>query len=112
MANDYYWNKAKWEVNQEGRGVKISPFTAMIAAVVLGGLFVVFLPFIGLALFAKHLAAKAVSLVKPLFQTSVVPLAAPGEAHLTGSPGKGHEESMDETLDGLAKEIQDRREQD
>ena len=111
--NDYYWNQAKWEVNQNGEGVRISPLVAIMIAPLLGGLFVVFMPFIGLALFAQHLAKKTVSLVRPLFQTTMAPIALPGEAHLTGSRSEGVKESAaaEDTLEKLSKEIQARREE-
>ncbi len=109
MANAYYWNSAKWEVNQDGIGKEIHPLVAMLASITLGGLFVVFLPFIGLYLFAKHVAGLIAAPVKTLFTTTATPMALPGEAHLTGTPGKGDGEVKDSELEELSKEIQDRR---
>lgn len=109
MANAYYWNAAKWEVNQEGIGKEIHPLVAMFAALTLGGLFVVFLPFIGLYLFGKQVAMTVANPIKSLFTTTAVPMALPGEAHLTGSPGKGDGEVKSDKLEELSKEIQDRR---
>jgi len=109
MANAYYWNSAKWEVNQDGIGKEIHPLVAMFAAITLGGLFVVFLPFIGLYLFAKFVASKAAEPIRALFTTSSIPMALPGEAHLTGAPGTGEGKDPSSELEELSKEIQDRR---
>lgn len=109
MANAYYWNAAKWEVNQDGIGKEIHPLVAMFAAITLGGLFVVFLPFIGLYLAAKQLAIAVAKPIRALFTATALPMALPGEAHLTGSPGKGDGEVKDGELEELSKEIQDRR---
>jgi hypothetical protein len=79
---------------------------AMFAAITLGGLFVVFLPFIGLYLFGKQMAVMASKPVKELFQTSVVPTAAPGAAYFTGTPG---ENEKGNSLEELSKEINDKR---
>jgi len=110
MEKSYYWNAAKWEVNQDGVGKEIHPLVAMLAAVMVGGLFVVFLPFIGLYLFAKFVASKAAEPVRALFTTSSIPMALPGEAHLTGAPGTGEGKDPNSDLEELSKEIQDRRE--
>ena len=108
MANAYYWNSAKWEVNQDGIGKEIHPLVALMASAMLGGLFVVFLPFIGLYLFGKHVATMIANPVKALFSTAATPMPLPGEAHLTGTPGeKG--ETQDGEISELAAEIESRR---
>lgn len=111
MNNSYYWNSKKWEVNQSGEGTPIHPMVAVFAALTLGGLFVVFLPFIGLYLFAKHMTQKSIEMVKPLFHNSVAPIAVPGEAYLMGSRTEGVSESKaaKDTLEELSKEIQNLR---
>ena len=111
MGNEYYWNQKEWEVNQNGVGVKVHPLVALAVAPLIGGLFVVFMPFIGLYLFAKFLANKMASLVHLLFQTSITPIAEPGSAYLTGSKTEGTNESKaaEDTLAELAKEIKARR---
>jgi hypothetical protein len=109
MANAYYWDADRWQVNQDGIGTEIHPLVAMLAAIALGGLFVVFLPFIGLYLFGKHVASFIAAPIRALFTTTAVPMAVPGEAHMTGAPGKGEGGVHDEKLEELSKEIQDRR---
>lgn len=110
--NDYYWNQKNWEINQDGEGVRVHPLVALMIAPALGGLFVVFMPFIGLALFAQALARKASGLISPLFQTAVAPISLPGEAHLTGVKGEEGMKSKaaEDTLEKLSEEIQARRE--
>ena len=108
MKNAYYWDAERWQVNQEGFGKEIHPLVALFAAITLGGLFVVFLPFIGLYLFGKQVAVTLASPVKDLFQTSVTPTAAPGMAHFTGTPGK---DDKGNSLEELSKEINDKRAQ-
>jgi hypothetical protein len=76
-----------------GRGsdryVRISWVTALLLAPVLGGLFVVLLPFIGLGLFLRlawrKLTGSAREGARDLAAT-VTPGWRPGEAHLTGRP--------------------------
>ena len=105
---NYYFDVKHLEVNQEGRGTQVHPLIAIFLAISIGGLFVVFLPFIGLYLFIKHMASLAVKPIKALFTTSFTPIAEPGNAYMTGaSPGKS--EAGEETLKDLAKEINDKR---
>ena len=110
MTNEYFWNSAKWEINQSGDGVKVHPLVALAIAPLLGGLFVVFMPFIGLYLFGKFMASKAANLVKSLFHISVTPIAEPGSSYMTGSKAK-NSQAGEETLKELTKEIQERRNQ-
>lgn len=81
----YYFDKANWEVNTEGRGMEISPWVALAVAPILGGLFVVFLPFIGIAMFAQFVIGKLVNAVKELAHGVTAPVSVPGESHFTGS---------------------------
>jgi hypothetical protein len=85
---------------------------ALMIAPLLGGLFVVFMPFIGLALLAQHLMGKVADLTGHLFRSTVTPIALPGEAHLTGRRSEKAKESRaaEGTLEELSKEIQGRRE--
>jgi len=114
MANNlsYYFHKQNWSIDTTPPGRRIGTLTALVISAVMGLLFVVFLPVIGFVLAGKALLKKTTGLVKPVFQTSVSPIAPLGEAHLTGSPGSSEPtltHSYDETLDELAKEIQERR---
>ena len=113
MGNEYYWNQKNWEVNQNGVGVRVHPLVALAVAPLLGGLFVVFMPFIGLYLFAKFLASKMSALAHSLFQTSVAPIAEPGSAYMTGSKSERTSKSTaaEDTLKELTKEIQSCRDE-
>jgi hypothetical protein len=129
VRSGYYWNMGKWEVTPVARdGEKLPggradkflriPLIAVFAIVpIMGGLFVVFLPFIGFAL-AIYAAVKP---LVALFQKSAQDLAAtvtpgwqPGEAHFTGKRADESQEhkgppSKDDALGKLEREIESRR---
>lgn len=129
VRSGYYWNMGKWEVIPVARdGEKLPgaradkylriPLIAVFAIVpIMGGLFVVFLPFIGFAL-AIYAAVKP---LVALFQKSAQDLAAtvtpgwqPGEAHFTGKRADEPQErkgspSKDDALGKLEREIESRR---
>ena len=128
VQGGYYLSKSNWEifpVEKDGQKlpgpasehfVKVPTAAALLLMPVLGGLMVVFLPFIGL-----YLSAQAA--LRPLagvFQRSAQDLAAtvtpgwqPGEAHFTGKATedkKGNEAGAGEDrLERLAREIEERR---
>jgi hypothetical protein len=129
VRNGYYWNMGKWEVIPVARdGEKLPggradrflriPLIAVFAILpIMGGLFVVFLPFIGFAL-AIYAAVKPLI---ALFHRSAQDLAAtvtpgwqPGEAHFTGKrAGEAQEKkgppSKDDALGKLEREIESKR---
>jgi hypothetical protein len=128
VQGGYYLSKSNWEIfpiEKDGQKlpgaasehyVKISTATALMVMPVLGGLMVVFLPFIGLYLAAKT----AVGGVTGVFHRSAQDLAAtvtpgwaPGAAHFTGkaTEDKAAEESKagEASLDALSKEIENKR---
>ena len=85
---------------------------------VLGGLMVVFLPFIGLYMTAKAAASPLVGMFRRSAQdlaATVTPGWQPGEAHFTGK--RTEEKATDKApskevdLEQLAKEIQAKREE-
>jgi hypothetical protein len=130
VKSGYYLSKANWEffpVEHDGQRlpgtsaehyVQLPLAAVLVVMPVLGGLMVVFLPFIGLALMAQ-------AAVKPLtgiFRSSARDLAAtvtpgwaPGAAHFTGKANEaaGEKEAqkagIDAELDRLAAEIEERR---
>ncbi len=124
----YYWNPKAWSVTpipDEGgmlpgdavdRYVKVPILVALALMPIVGGLFVVFLPFIGFALtfyaIARKLAGGAKKGAEELAAT-VSPGWVPGEAHLTGKraekDGEKGEPAKDEALDKLSKEIEKKR---
>lgn len=108
--NNYYLDVKHLEVNQEGRGKKIHPLMALAVSAALGGLFVVFLPFIGLYLFFKQMAVLAIRPIKGLYHVSITPVAEPGMSYMTGAK-PGESKAAESALEELSKEIQERRNQ-
>jgi hypothetical protein len=128
VPGGYYLSKSNWEIFPIARDgerlpgpaaehyVKVPTAAAFLVTPVLGGLMVVFLPFIGLYLTAKA----AVSPIANMFRGSARDLAAtvtpgwaPGAAHLTGKASEakpGDEAKPGEAkLDDLAKEVEEKR---
>ena len=128
VPGGYYISKSNWEffpIARDGEKLpgpasehygKVPAAAAVVVMPALGGLMVVFLPFIGL-----YLSAQAA--FRPLarvFQRSAQDLAAtvtpgwqPGEAHFTGKATedkKGNEAGAGEDrLERLAREIEEKR---
>lgn len=117
VRSGYYLNAKTWEMTPvandgqvlpEGKYVELSTWTALMLMPILGGLFVVFMPFIGLYLFFKHVGAKLAGYVSELFHAALAPTAAVGTAHFTGSEGeKGNAEKA--KLEKLEEEIAEKR---
>jgi len=129
VRSGYYLEAAQWRIEAvandgdrlpAGRGTwrRIPTAAALLLVPVLGGLFLVFLPFIGFFLTLRALANPLVV----AFQGSAAELAAtvtpgwqPGEAHFTGkrSDGARVEEkgpaAAGDALEALAREIERRR---
>ena len=126
VSGGYYWNVRGWSVEvvgEEGgtlpgdasaRYVRV-PFPLLFVLVpLMGGIFLVFLPFIGFAMFVYAIAKRVGGGVKrgaTELASTVSPGLVPGEAHLTGKKG---EEEASETkapahLERLEKEIEERR---
>jgi hypothetical protein len=84
----------------------------LVAAPVLGGLFVLAYPVVGAATLAYGLAKKGLGLAGSTAKDLAAGLATPphavGEAHLTGKPGPG-EELRDPAIEDLEREIRERR---
>jgi uncharacterized membrane protein YoaK (UPF0700 family) len=108
MAKDYYFDNKNWEVNQNGVGRKVHPLVALMIAPLIGGLFVVFMPFIGLYLFTKFMLGKVIDVFKP----ALIPTGmAVGASYMTGAPTKEGSRASEEILKDLLKEVEDKREQ-
>ena len=128
VQGGYYLSKSNWEIfpiekdgqklpgAQSEHYVKLSTAAALMVMPVLGGLMVVFLPFIGLYLTVQAALRPLVG----MFQRSAQDLAAtvtpgwqPGAAHFTGkrSEEKAAEEApaKEAKLEELAKEIDAKR---
>ena len=125
----YYWNPRNWEVEvvpSEGGRLKAPagssyvkvPFPALFVIVpLLGALFLMFLPFIGFALFAYAIAKKVTGGVKQTateLASTIEPGGfAAGAAHFGGKPGEEKkaegEGKASAELEKLAKEIEERK---
>jgi hypothetical protein len=99
------------------RWLRVPVLAVMAAAPVIGGLFVVALPFIGFGLGAwaigRAVGAKVKGGAAEIAATVAAPLAT-GSAHLTGAPGAKDAPAAgakaDEKVEALAKEIAEKRE--
>ncbi len=128
VHSGYYWNPKAWSVTpipDEGgmlpggpsdSYVKVSILVALALMPIVGGLFVVFLPFIGFALTFYVIARKLAGWVKKSAEglaATVSPGWVPGEAHPTGKRAEKESEkgepAKDEKLDKLSKEIEEKR---
>jgi hypothetical protein len=104
VPGGYYLNARRWSitpVNDVGgrlpgtsdeRYEQISWVTALVLAPVLGGLFVVCLPFIGFAMFFQWVWNRVTGTAREGARdlaATVTPGWRPGEAHLTGRPVDG-----------------------
>ena len=133
VPGGYYWNRRHWSiaaVTDEGgllpgtsadRYVRISWVTALLLAPILGGLFVVALPFIGFGMFFHWawtwVTGSAREGVKDLAAT-VAPGWRPGEVHLTGRSVDGKLEDLpaggagESAVKDVADEVSRRRRED
>ena len=128
VQGGYYLSKSNWEifpVEKDGQRlpgaaaehyVKLNTAAALMLMPVLGGLMVVFLPFIGLYLTAQAALRPLVGMFTRSAQdlaATVTPGWQPGAAHFTGkrSEEKAAEEapSKEAKLEELAKEIDAKR---
>jgi hypothetical protein len=129
VPGGYYISKSNWEffpIARDGEKLpgpasehylKVPTAAAFVVMPALGGLMVVFLPFIGLYLTAKAALRPLTGMFSRSAQdlaATVTPGWAPGAAHLTGKATedkKAGEElrSPEARLDALAREIEERR---
>jgi hypothetical protein len=128
VQGGYYLSKSNWEIFPIARDgqklpgaasehyVQVPTAAALALMPVLGGLMVVFLPFIGLYLTAKTVAGGVTGVFHRSAQdlaATVTPGWAPGAAHLTGkaTDEKKAEEAKveDAKLAELAKEVEEKR---
>jgi len=128
VPGGYYLSRSNWEMFPIARDgdrlpgkpsehyVKVPTAAALMLMPVLGGLMVVFLPFIGLYLTAKAVVTPVTNLfhrsAKDLAAT-VTPGWAPGAAHFTGkaTEEKAAEEAKagEAKLEELAREVEGKR---
>ena len=122
VGGGYYWNTRSWEVETvpaEGgrlratdgaRYVKV-PFLALFLIVpLLGARVLMFLPFVGFALFAYAIAKKVTGGVKQgateLAATVQPGQFAAGSAYFTGKPGEAARPGEKEKAPGAAPELE------
>ena len=121
----FYWNTNEWELETlSGKGgklpgtsetayVKIPAVAMLTLAPLMGGMYVMFLPFIGFALLAEHVGKKVAGAAKRGAEDvagALVPEVRPGEAYLAGKKdGKKGEETKDSAVAKLEKEIAEKR---
>jgi hypothetical protein len=128
VKGGYYLSKSNWEifpVAHDGEKlpgaasehyVHVPTAAALALLPVLGGLMVVFLPFIGIYLTAKAVVRPVVGIFGRSAQdlgATITPGWAPGAAHLTGKATEEKKsedvEATAEKLAELAKEIEGKR---
>lgn len=124
----FYLNLDSWEINTisgteggmlEGdsasRFLRIPVIGMLVFAPLMGAVFAIFLPFIGLALVAQYVATKAWSGARQMAHATVGALGPawhPAAAHLSGTPDEKKKEGPEEAtraaearLDSLEREI-------
>jgi hypothetical protein len=100
----------------ETQGTENAGIGKLLLAPVVGGLYVVAMPFIGIAMLAnaiaKNLLGHAERGAADLAAT-MTPGWQPGEAHLTGKrpgdKGEGEAAATDEKIEELAREVEEKR---
>jgi hypothetical protein len=113
VGSGFYWNVSRWSIvtipkgggvlpgAAEHRYVKLPVLVLLAVAPLMGGLYVMFLPFIGFAMVGAALARKAGAIATKTFLTTmatVSPSWHPGEAYFAGKRRpKGEAEPDDET---------------
>jgi len=124
VAQGFYWNIGRWELANIGaaggtlpghdgdRFVKVPLVAALAAAPLFGLVFVMFLPFIGVAMVGALAVKKVVAVLhggaSSVAATVAQSSALPGEAYLTGTKHEG-EARKDAAVDELAREVSERR---
>ena len=127
VKGGYYWNLEKWDATfVEGpfgelpgssaeiyRGIPTAAL--LLAAPFMGALFVMFLPFIGIALLLQHITRAAIEAAGDVIERvlrSVSPTWRPGMAFLAGKARRtrhAEKAANNPELEALEKEIEERR---
>ncbi len=126
VPGGFYWKQNNWEIEVvKGEAgtlpgdsgttyVRIPTLAMLLGAPVMGGLFVVFLPFLGFAMLFNHLGKKAAAGLKQAVDevgAAVGPAWQPGEARLVGKKkgkkGKAAKEEKAEAKSGETPEKKD-----
>ena len=109
VPGGYYWNPRHWSItpvakdgerlpgSSSDRYLRIHGLVALLLAPILGGLFVVFLPFIGFAMLFHWAFLKVTGSAREGARdlaATVTPGWRPGEAHMTGRAMDGKREEL------------------
>lgn len=128
----YYWNPRKWDLvmvpkeggllpgDPERRYVRVPILLVLLAAPVMGGLYVVFLPLIGFVLILRltgRKTAEALQAALAAVLATLSPVWRPGEAYFAGKrgtrpPAEGPAAptpEQEDRLERLEQEIESRR---
>ncbi len=127
VKGGYYWNTAKWEISPV-RGeagvlpggpkdtfVKVSVPALFVLAPAIGGVYALFLPFVGFALATYALGRKIGLLGTQAVgdaAATMTPAWRPGEAYLAGRPDEGGRDgaaAKNKELDTLAAEVESKK---
>lgn len=125
-AAGFYWNPRGWEIvtvpkegavlpgNDEVRYIRLPAALMLLMAPAMGGLFVLFLPFIGFAMLARHAGRAGVEVGREAAERlahTLAPAWRPGEAHLAGKRSKRSRSrgGASEELDEVRKQIETKR---
>jgi hypothetical protein len=127
VKGGYYWHLEKWDATfveapagelPGGPGEvyrRIPTALMLLAAPIMGALFVIFLPFIGIALLLQHIGRAAMQAAGETLERvlrSLSPAWRPGMAFLAGKAGRKQPTGTprpNPELEALEKEIEDRR---
>jgi hypothetical protein len=130
VKGGYYWNLQKWDATfVEGPAGelpgssneiyrRIPTLALLFAAPIMGALFVMFLPFIGIALLLQHITRAAIEAAGDTIERvlrSVSPAWRPGMAFLAGKARRARHEdkpAVSPELEALGKDIEERRKND
>jgi hypothetical protein len=127
VEGGYYWNTAKWEINPV-RGeagvlpggprdtfVKVSLPALFVLAPAIGGVYALFLPFVGFVL-ASYAIGRKIGLLGSQAvgdaAATMTPAWRPGEAYLAGRPDEARRDgaaAKSQELDDLAAEVESKK---
>lgn len=128
VRGGYYWNAQKWDASFVSGDEGVLPggpdqvyrrmpvFALLLAAPIMGGLFVMFLPFIGIFMLLQHIGRAAIEATGEGLErvmASVAPSWRPGMAFLAGKASRKRAKKGDapanEKLEALEREVDERR---
>ena len=118
----FYWNRADWDIvtisgpggilpgDKATRYVRVPLLAMLVLPPLMGGLYVLFLPFLGFAMLFSHLGRKVFKGVRAAAEDvaeSLGPAWRPGEAHLAPRPEKKEGKAGEEAKTGAGEPRKD-----